>query len=43
MVNPDWASGMGSSLATGLRAVPAWAAVLALVDQPLSGPPRWPA
>ena len=40
MVNPDWASGMGSSLATGLRAVPenCVAAVLALVDQPLVGP-----
>jgi CTP:molybdopterin cytidylyltransferase MocA len=40
VVNPDWASGMGSSLATGLRAVPenCVAAVLALVDQPLVGP-----
>ena len=39
-VNPDWPSGMGSSLATGLRAVPAGctAAVVALVDQPLVGP-----
>ena len=38
--NPDWASGMGSSLATGLRAVPdgCAAAVVALVDQPLVGP-----
>jgi len=38
--NPDWASGMGSSLATGLRAVPdgCVAAVVALVDQPLIGP-----
>ncbi|HTT54052.1 MAG TPA: nucleotidyltransferase family protein [Streptosporangiaceae bacterium] len=38
--NPDWASGMGSSLATGLRAVPDGcpAAVVALVDQPLIGP-----
>ena len=38
--NPDWASGMGSSLATGLRAVPGGcvAAVVALVDQPLIGP-----
>jgi CTP:molybdopterin cytidylyltransferase MocA len=38
--NPDWASGMGSSLATGLRAVPdgCAAAVVALVDQPLIGP-----
>jgi CTP:molybdopterin cytidylyltransferase MocA len=39
-VNPDWPSGMGSSLAAGLRAVPAGcaAAVVALVDQPLVGP-----
>ena len=39
-VNPDWASGMGSSLAAGLRAVPPGcvAAVVALVDQPLVGP-----
>ncbi len=38
--NPDWASGMGSSLAAGLRAVPdgCAAAVVALVDQPLVGP-----
>jgi len=38
--NPDWASGMGSSLATGLRAVPGGcaAAVVALGDQPLIGP-----
>lgn len=37
--NPSWRSGMGSSLATGLRAVPpgARAAVIALVDQPLVG------
>jgi CTP:molybdopterin cytidylyltransferase MocA len=37
--NPDWASGMGSSLAVGLRAVPdgCAAAVIALVDQPLIG------
>jgi CTP:molybdopterin cytidylyltransferase MocA len=37
--NPDWASGMGSSLAVGLRAVPdgCAAAVVALVDQPLIG------
>jgi len=37
--NPDWASGMGSSLAVGLRAVPddCPAAVVALVDQPLIG------
>ena len=38
--NPDWRTGMGSSLAAGLRAVPAQcvAAVLALADQPLIGP-----
>lgn len=37
--NPDWASGMGSSLAAGLAAVPAGcgAAVIALADQPLVG------
>lgn len=37
--NPQWAAGMGSSLAAGLRAVPAdcAAAVVALVDQPLIG------
>jgi len=37
--NPDWPTGMGSSLAVGLRAVPAecTAAVLALADQPLVG------
>jgi CTP:molybdopterin cytidylyltransferase MocA len=37
--NPDWPSGMGSSLAAGLRAVPDGcpAAVVALVDQPLIG------
>jgi CTP:molybdopterin cytidylyltransferase MocA len=37
--NPDWRSGMGSSLAVALRAVPAGAgaAVIALVDQPLIG------
>jgi CTP:molybdopterin cytidylyltransferase MocA len=37
--NPDWRTGMGSSLAAGLSAVPAdcTAAVLALVDQPLVG------
>ena len=37
--NPDWATGMGSSLAAGLRALPAdcAAAVIALVDQPLIG------
>ena len=40
VLNPDWASGMGSSLAAGLRAVPdgSTAAVVALVDQPLVGP-----
>ena len=38
--NPDWRSGMGSSLAVGLGSVPinADAAVIALVDQPLVGP-----
>ncbi len=38
--NPDWASGMGSSLAAGLAAVPSdrAAAVVALADQPLVGP-----
>jgi CTP:molybdopterin cytidylyltransferase MocA len=38
--NPDWRSGMGSSLATGLGALPdtCAAAVVALVDQPLIGP-----
>jgi len=38
--NRDWASGMGSSLAAGLAAVPdgSAAAVIALVDQPLVGP-----
>jgi CTP:molybdopterin cytidylyltransferase MocA len=38
--NPDWESGMGSSLATGLRALDssaADAAVIALADQPLVG------
>jgi len=37
--NPDWLTGMGSSLATGLRAVAggATAAVIALADQPLVG------
>jgi CTP:molybdopterin cytidylyltransferase MocA len=37
--NPDWATGMGSSLATGLAAVPPdrAAAVIALADQPLVG------
>jgi len=39
VTNPDWPSGMGSSLAAGLRAVPpdCEAAVVALVDQPLVG------
>jgi nicotine blue oxidoreductase len=38
--NPDWRTGMGSSLAAGLGAVPAScsAAVVALADQPLIGP-----
>jgi nicotine blue oxidoreductase len=38
--NPDWPSGMGSSLAAGLAAVPSGsnAAVVALADQPLVGP-----
>jgi CTP:molybdopterin cytidylyltransferase MocA len=47
--NPDWSSGMGSSLAAGLRALDAAnaatseadgvaAAVIALADQPLIGP-----
>lgn len=37
--NPDWATGMGSSLAAGLAAVPPdrAAAVIALADQPLVG------
>jgi CTP:molybdopterin cytidylyltransferase MocA len=37
--NPGWATGMASSLAAGLRALPAAcpAAVIALVDQPLIG------
>jgi CTP:molybdopterin cytidylyltransferase MocA len=37
--NPDWPTGMGSSLAAGLRALPGEcaAAVIALVDQPLIG------
>jgi CTP:molybdopterin cytidylyltransferase MocA len=38
--NPDWSTGMGSSLATGLRALAetdAGAAVIALADQPLVG------
>ena len=37
--NPEWRTGMGSSLAAGLRALPAEspAAVIALVDQPLIG------
>ncbi|WP_049571206.1 nucleotidyltransferase family protein [Nonomuraea sp. SBT364] len=38
--NPDWASGMGSSLRTGLAALPAEAeaVVIALVDQPFVRP-----
>ena len=38
--NPDWQTGMGSSLAAGLAAVPSGydAAVVALADQPLVGP-----
>jgi nicotine blue oxidoreductase len=42
--NPDWATGMGSSLAAGLRALiesggdGLGAAVIALADQPLVGP-----
>ncbi len=38
--NPDWPTGMASSLVAGLRAVPGGcgAAVIALVDQPLIGP-----
>jgi CTP:molybdopterin cytidylyltransferase MocA len=38
--NPQWRTGMGSSLAVGLGAVPddCTAAVLALADQPLVGP-----
>jgi CTP:molybdopterin cytidylyltransferase MocA len=41
--NPDWRSGMGSSLAAGLRALTeaeaeTGAAVIALADQPLIGP-----
>jgi CTP:molybdopterin cytidylyltransferase MocA len=42
--NPDWASGMGSSLAAGLRALAAQATgdvtavVIALADQPLIAP-----
>jgi nicotine blue oxidoreductase len=37
--NPHWATGMGSSLAAGLQALPGdcAAAVIALVDQPLIG------
>lgn len=38
--NPDWRTGMGSSLRAGLAVVPdsCGAAVLALADQPLVGP-----
>jgi nicotine blue oxidoreductase len=37
--NPEWRTGMGSSLSAGLRALPGEcaAAVIALVDQPLIG------
>ncbi len=40
VVNVDWATGMGSSLVAGLRALPAEAdaVVVALADQPLVGP-----
>jgi len=40
VLNPDWASGMGSSLRAGLAAVPADAAavVVTLVDMPGLGP-----
>jgi len=40
VLNPDWATGMGSSLAVGLRALDpsCGAAVVALADQPLVGP-----
>ncbi len=38
--NPDWSSGMGSSLRAGLGAIPATAeqVVISLVDQPFVGP-----
>lgn len=39
--NPDWGTGMGSSLRAGLRALrdePAGAVVVVLVDQPWLGP-----
>ena len=38
--NPDWATGIGSSVRAGLAAVPAGvdAAVIALADEPLVGP-----
>lgn len=41
VLNPDWATGMASSLRAGLaalEALPADAVVLALADQPLVGP-----
>ncbi len=40
VANPDWRTGMGSSLRAGLAALPesADAAVIALADQPLIGP-----
>lgn len=34
VVNPDWASGIGSSLRAGLAALPGVAVVVALADQP---------
>ena len=37
VVNREWATGMGSSLATGLRTLDADVAVVALADQPLVG------
>lgn len=40
VTNPDWATGMGSSLRVGLKSLPedTTAVVVALVDQPLIGP-----
>src|SRR5260370_33352987 len=42
--NPDWRTGMGASLAAGLRPGPvsAEAAVGALVEQPPGGARSWP-
>lgn len=37
VVNPDWATGMGSSLRAGLAAVPGRDVVVTLVDTPLLG------